>query len=384
MNITKFKGFGKTPSSNTGLNSHNDNNQQIIVNDIALSSAIDWLSGTLRAELSHDELLDLVAFTGDYLDDEFVRLDYGKSVGNTFMPWQWRSARTGCQFLAQHDPETNQAYVYISIVGKACRGNQENLMRLICYLRDKGFKATRIDCATADLMNRLKYDDIVEAVDNGDCKGFRPESKNGFKKVSAANNRDWTTYLGSRGSDAFTRIYHTEENGHVRIEREYHDTRANIVFQCLASIYSVKLIDREETLSYLFSTVRSFSIEGIDFIKRTSKNLSRCVRLDWWQNFLKACVVEPIRVPTEKKESTIEKKKAHVEKQYAATLAMILQHEPENFYHWVRGLVSQGKERMTDIQKALVRNECDIRSARDRKYNEKDVNQKIINECWAF
>ena len=384
MNITKFKGFGKTPSSNTGLNSQNEDNQQQIVNELTLLSAIDWLSGTLRIALSHDELLELVKFVGGYLGDEFVKLDYGKSVGNTFMSWQWRSARTGCQFLANHDPELNQAYIYISIVGKACRGNQEDLMRLICYLRAKGFKATRIDCATSDLMNRLKYHEIVEAVDNGDCKGFRPDSKKGFSKHSHANDRDWTTYLGSRGSDAFTRIYHTTDNGYVRIEREFHDTRANDVFQCLANIYELSEIKREAMLSSLFKLIRSFSIEGIDFIKRTSKNLSRCLRLAWWDNFVKACDVEPVNIPTEKVESTIEKKKAHVKKQYAATFAMILQHDPENFYSWFRDLVSEGKERMNDMQKASVRLECDIRLARDIRYSQKDVDKKIFNEGWSF
>ena len=384
MNIAKFKGFGKTPSSNTGLNSQNEDNQQKLVNEITLLSAIDWLSGTMKIAISHDELLELVAFTGDYLNDEFVKLDYGKSVGTTFMPWQWRSARTGCQFLAKHDLETNQAYIYISIVGKACRGNQENLMRLICYLRAKGFKATRLDCATSDLMNRLKYDEIVEAIDNGDCKGFRPDSKNGFKKVSGVNDRDWTTYLGSRGSDAFTRIYRTTENGYVRIEREYHDTRANTVFQCLANIYEIKEIERELMLSTLFKMVRSFSIEGIDFIKRTSKNLSRCLRLSWWDNFVKACDTESVRIPTEKTESTIEKKKAHVDKQYGATLAMIRRSAPEIFWHWIGELIARGEERMTRTQSALVQLECDIRSTRDIRYSQKDVDKKIFNEGWAF
>ena len=384
MNIPKFKGFGKTPSSNTGLNSHNDDNQQKLINKITLSSELDWLAGTLRVSLNHAELLDLVEYVGSALDDEFIRLDHGKALGNTYFSCLWQSARTKCMFLAQHDPELNQAYIYISIVGKACRGDQENLMRLICYLRAKGFKATRIDCATSDLMNRLKFRDIVEAVDHGDCKGFRPESRNGFKKISGVNDRDWTAYLGSRGSDAFTRIYHTTENGYVRIEREYHDTRADAVFQCLANIYELKQIERETMLSTLFQMIRNFSVEGIDFIKRTSKNLSRCIRLEWWNSFLKACDAEPVRIPTEKKESTIEKKKAHIDKQYAASLAMILQHDPEYFYHWIRGLVSQGKERMTDTQKAIVRIECNIRSARDIRYSEKDVNQKIINEGWAF
>lgn len=384
MNIPKFKGFGKTPSSNTGLNSPNAVNQQKIVNELTLSSAIDWLSGTLRTTFSHDEILELVAFTGDYLNDEFVKLDHGRSVGNTFMPWYWQSARTGCQFLAQHDPETSQAYIYISIVGKACRGNQENLMRLICYLRAKGFKATRIDCATSDLMNRLKYHEIVEAVDNGDCKGFRPDSKKGFSKHSHANDRDWTTYLGSRGSDAFTRIYHTTDNGYVRIEREYHDTRANAVFQSLANIYEISSIERETMLSTLFRLVRGYSIEGIDFIKRTSKNLSRCLRLEWWDNFVKACDVEPVRIPTEKVIPTIEKSIAHLEKQYRAIFAMILQYDPENFYNWFRKFVSDGKDRMTDTQKALVRTECNIRLARDIRYSQKDVDKKIFEEGWAF
>ena len=384
MNIAKFKGFGKTPSSNTGLNSQNEDNQQKLVNKITLSSAIDWLAGTLRVSLNHDELLDLVKYVGSALDDEFISLDHGRALGNNYFPWQWQSARTKCMFLAQHDPELNQANIYISIVGKACRGDQENLMRLICYLRAKGFKATRIDCVTSDLMNRLKYRDIVEAVDNGDCKGFRPDSRNGFKKYSGVNDRDWTTYLGSRSSDAFTRIYHTIENGYVRIEREYHDTRADAVFQSLANIYEWNHIERETMLSTLFQLIRNYSVEGIDFIRRISKNLSRCVRLEWWDNFIKACDAEPVRIPTEKKESTIEKKKAHIDKQYAASLAMILQHDPEYFYHWIRGLVSQGKERMTDMQKAVVRIECNIRSARDIRYSEKDVNQKIIEEGWAF
>ena len=385
MNIPKFKGFGKTPSSNTGLDSQNAANQQKIVNELTLLSAIDWLSGTLKTTLSHNELLELVAFTGDYLNDEFVKRDHGRSIGNTFMPWFWQSARTGCQFLAQHDPETNQAYIYISIVGKACRGNQENLMRLICYLRAKGFKATRVDCATSDLMNRLKYDDIIEAVDTGNCKGFSIKSdQKGFKKTSGANNRNWSTDLGSRGSDAMTRIYHKDSNGYVRIEREYHDTRANAVFQSLANIYEISSIERETMLTTLFGLVRSYSIEGIDFIKRTSKNLSRCLRLEWWDNFVKACDVEPIRIPTEKVIPTIEKSIAHLEKQYRATFAMILQYDPVNFYSWFRKFVSEGRERMTDTQKALVRTECNIRLARDIRYSQKDVDKKIFEEGWAF
>lgn len=321
----------------------------------SLSSGIDWLMGTMHDSFKDlDAVREFVEYVASSIGDTLVQAPHGIACGIQWHPYLWRGVLHGSQLSCMID-DRGITHVWLSITGKACRQNQQNLARLMCYLAVNGFCCTRIDCATSDPQNRLKFHQISRAIDAGDCSGFRPDSKTGHKRISGVNGKDWTHYLGSKnGGKSYTRIYHSTENGYVRIERQYVKRDARLVFADLAHYYDNRDSSLPLEQTEYFRKICSYSISGINFIRRISKNLDRCPQLRWWSAFKKACEVEPIKLPSVSKEESLEVKKAWVERSVATSLSMLKKWMGAAFSDWMHSIVSNGAERLTPKQLAML------------------------------
>lgn len=361
---SKSSGVNQDLCSNTGLNSLVGDTQTGSLSSFEpldksqnLQSGVDCLMGTI-----HDGFKDiaavreLVLFVGSAISDTFEQLPHGVACGIQWHPYLWQSVLYHCQISCQID-DNGKTHLWISITGKACRVDQQNLARLICYLAVNGFCCTRIDCATTDPKNRLAFRQIHNAIKKGDASGFRPE-----KALCQAlpNEKDgWTQYCGVKGGGkSFTRIYR-KPDADVRIERQFVKRDARIVFADLAHYYdnrdsSIPLVDTE-----YFRKICAYSISGISFIHRVSKNLSRCPELRWWSAFKKACEVEPIKFPPVCREENLETKKAWVERSVATSLAMIKKWMGASFFDWLHSIISNGAERFTKVQVAILHHATD-------------------------
>lgn len=349
--------------SNTGLKSRRQgsttgllpSSQDSEVKLETLSSGIDWLMGTMHDSFRDlDAVREFVEFVASAIGDTFVQATHGIACGIQWHPYLWRGVLHGSQVSCMVD-DRGITHLWVSITGKSCRNGQQNLARLMVYLAVNGFCCTRIDCATSDPKNRLTFKQIAKAIDNGECTGFRPLSKTGHKRISGVDGVDWTHYCGSKnGGKSYTRIYHSVENGYVKIERQYVKRDARLVFAELAHLYDNRdlTVLLEETP--YFRRICSFSISGIGFIKRISKNLSRCPDLRWWAAFKKACETEPIKLPSISRQESLEVKKSWVERSVATSLAMLKKWMGSAFSDWIYKIISDAAERLTEKQLAIL------------------------------
>ena len=350
--------------SNTGLNSQIGDAQTGSPSSLEpfqksqhLQSGVDCLMGTIHdgfADLS--AVRELVLFIGSSVGDTFEQLPHGVACGIQWHPYLWRSVLYHCQISCMVD-DNAKTHLWISITGKACRVDQQNLARLMCYLAVNGFCCTRIDCATEDPKNRLKFSQLSNAISKGDCAGFRPLKS---KSISLPHDKDWTKYCGvANVGKSYTRIYR-KLDADVRIERQFVKRDARLVFADLVHYYdnrdnSIPLLDTE-----YFRKICAYSISGISFIHRISKNLQRCPDLRWWSAFKKACQVEPIKFPPVSRQQSLETKNAWVERSVSTSLAMIKKWMGASFSDWLQAIISKGADRLTKVQIAILNHATDL------------------------
>lgn len=344
--------------SNTGLKCHESATQtgspssfESPVESQDLASGVDWLMGTIHdAFLDLDDVREFVQYVASSVGDTFVQAAHGIACGIQWHPYLWRAVLHGSQISCMID-DNLRTHVWVSITGKSCRLDQQRLARLMCYLAFKGFTCTRIDCATTDPKDRLKCRQITNAINKGDCSGFRA---NKSLAIALPNDKDWTRYCGVKnGGKSYTRIYQRPDS-HPRIERQFVKRDARLVFADLVHYY-----DNRDTLVTLLETeyfrkICAYSISGISFIHRISKHLNRCPELRWWTAFKKACATEPIKFPPVTKEESLEVKKRWLERSVSTSLAMMKKWMGAAFPEWIFRIISEGSDRLTDRQMALL------------------------------
>lgn len=376
-------------SSKTGVMCKEDNPQSGLPSDIeaiktGFESGVDWVAGTIHCHFKDlDAITKFVDFVGGQISDEFLIQDHGKLCGHTWHPLYWLSAAYGSIITACVDDRLD-THLYISITGKACRTNQQCIAQLLVYLSGCGFSATRLDCAVADFDCRLKYEQIKRAIDSGECKGFRPQKS---KRIAGYQDKNWTHYCGVKDSgSSFTRIYHDEERCCVRVERQYTDRDAKLVFAHLAKIYD----ERNHSISFeesgYFREIANLSISTIGFIKRISKHLDRCPDLAWWERFKKAINSNPIKFPPEIRTISIEKTMNWFERQIKSSIAFLKKAMGSGFNDWWLGLCKRGNDALTPKQLAILKSQAGYKvSSNAKKFtgNAKqvlaDIAQNVLN-----
>lgn len=181
-----------------------------------------------------------------------------------------------------------------------------------------------------------------------------------------------TYYLGSRRSDAYTRIYdpyvkHGVE-GYMDFECEFKHAKAQAVADYLCSLSSGL---SDEDLAY---HVASIALGQIDFIERNGKNLDRAKRRPWWAKLLKYVLgtFGTLRIPAPKYEPCLEKTQAWVERQVMGALGALnvyLGHR--RFWAWFHSVLLQ---------------RIDHLPSRWRMYAEEDATQidNYIKKYWDY
>lgn len=357
--IAKNLGFGKKDlCSNTGLKSRGSDAQTVLPPSVDpiqepqnLTSGVDWLMGTVHDGFRDlEEVREFVLYVADAVGDTLVQLPHGIACGIQWHPYLWRGVLHNSQVSCMID-DNLRTHLWISITGKSCRLDQQRLAGLMLYLAFKGFCCTRIDCATSDPKNRLKAKQIANAISKGDCAGFHADKS---LSIGLPHDKEWTRYCGIKnGGKSYTRIYQKQEEA-VRIERQFVKRDARLVFADLVHYYD----NRDTTVSLVetqyFRRICSYSISGISFLHRISKNLSRCPELRWWAAFKKACETEPIKFPPVTKDESLEIKKRWIERSVSTTLALLKKWMGKDYSDWLYRIVTDGAERLTEKQLAML------------------------------
>lgn len=151
-----------------------------------------------------------------------------------------------------------------------------------------------------------------------------------------------TYYLGSRRSDAYTRIYdpyikHGIE-GYMDFECEFKHAKAQTVADYLCSLPSGL---SDEDLAY---HVASIALGQVDFIERNGKNLDRAKRRPWWSKLLKYVLgtFGALRIPAPKYEPCLKKTQSWIERQVMGAMAALNRYlGNQRFWAWFHGAILQ-------------------------------------------
>ncbi|MFA9201968.1 MAG: replication initiation factor domain-containing protein, partial [Candidatus Nanopelagicaceae bacterium] len=275
-NISQIKEAPSTESGNTRLNSQK-------MPPLEESLGIDWLD--FRGLLCPTKIITFFDWVADQCDD-LIDWETERACG--------RYVRFSCGFKSvrggQYAYELTEgaAHVWISLPGKALAGCGSTMAQLFVAKAcvEQGLSCTRLDVFLDDFGDRLAK--IRSSIERAYDKG----QHSGFKKLSKVISRvDWqslpleTLYLGSRESASFVRIY--DKSDRTRWERQTSREISDVVLADLLRVHedarrtSIHLYDRS-----MADAIKAHLTNGIDFVRRKDKNLSRSGRCEFWQGFL--------------------------------------------------------------------------------------------------
>lgn len=356
----------ETGDGNTRLYSHNQSLTVVIdylqflttINVNTFQTLVDWLS-----ELFDDSW----QLTPEKTFNQGKKFDHsGRSVRGGIVAWRLIEG-------------TDDAEVWFSL-GSACIAKLDSL-QLVYFLKDlkafsKGLKVTRLDIALDDYEKRLKPDEIVSAVESGNYAGFRKFDPRFPTK--SGKSLGFTLYFGSRESNKFVRFYDksTQTDGRIdayRLETEFRRDYSQQIFDQLQSLDSESL--PEILPQYLIGLV----IGSIDFVDKKDKNLSRCPRLPFWQDFIDACDTAIIKLSAPTKQRTFERTLSWLNRQVQTSFAMLREiFSTDRFNVFLDDYLIDGKARLSSWHQLVIH-----RAKQDYADNQTDSEQINSSRCFG-
>ena len=358
MNISQSpKGFGQTPSSNTG-------SLQLSVDNLPpnlsspsfvpiskpkpkFSTCIDWLQGV--ACTSRNEFDFVLGEIGNICQDVFDIVDQPLFSGRNFAHSR-RSPKGG--LVAWNFLDDGRIDWWLCLPATMLRGCPVFLLRrLLKFLLEMDFKATRIDLAIDDYTKSLSKDDFITACDNDLHHGFQSYGEQWQK--TRKKPKGWTFYMGSFGSDKLYRLYDksVESDGvidSIRLEAQLRDTFCIWVMQYLLE---------SKTDSQFLHRIASLTYNGIDFYagKRDKKDYQVC---QWWEDFKVLIDADDVQLLSGRTKTTIEKSMEWVEKSVERTLATIQEFYSElhmDFSEYLNARLESGRAKIRSMHSTQVK-----------------------------
>ncbi len=321
-------GFGKTPASNTGLNSQT-------TKKIGFEVSCDYITITCYVTNPMDfyPLIDLAEKT---LDE---KIEYTSARAIFEGKWYLGSSSESLRGTRVYtNPPTAGAYgeIRFKMPGKALAAASMHEIRDMLAMMGEIWsgKVTRFDGAIDDYSRVLDLDEVKAAQDAGNYahvqkQGYHESGERGKKE------RGRTITFGARGSEAYLRIYDksVESNGAldcIRYEVEFKDDKAQTLFdQWLSHDFQ----DEQGAAKIIAGAV----LGAVRFCDRSSedKNLDRCEDLPWYTKLCDS-VVSGFRLRVRKKERFLDDSFRWVEKAVMPTLAMLRRYMGDaDFLQWV-------------------------------------------------
>lgn len=277
-----------------------------------MGQKIDWLNVVAPS----DQLVKLIEIANEFLG-EGTDQPHGMHRYRSSHKWE-----TGA--IAAWSEGVN--HCLLSLNGDSCAMvPAEKWLDFLRKLEDVGARATRVDIAIDDYSRQLiNLEEVHAAAAAGNFHGFKlAESLKPTRRVRGqmVKTGDSCTF-GRKGKDGSGRqciVYDKalESNGEVnsiRLEARFFKERAAIVFQCLASSF---------TLERMWEKARNFAGDIIDFIERGShRHLSRMKRLGWWQRVVD--VLGECAVVVERAKPSLQRSAEWIKKAVAPTAALIV------------------------------------------------------------
>mgnify|MGYP001393272507 CR=1 FL=1 len=273
-----------------------------------------------------DDVLDVVRETFgpiDALEHGWRGYNHSGRIvhGTGYVAWSTNDARMG-------------VYVTLSAtaLGELSR-SVGDVMGLLTFLVDFGFRGRRVDLAMDDRTGLLDFGAMVRHLDAGN---YTCRAKNSPEYTrSCGDERKRLLRFGSMRSDSHLVIYDKAAQlnvpGHwVRVELRQRRKRAGEVLRRIVA----------EGLAFVPGLVRAF----LEFRQPTpDTNKSRWPVASWWARFLSFAKKTMLRLP--KPERCLEKVKMWLEGCVAPSLALVMRSEG-GAMGWLRDLLHDGDRRL--------------------------------------
>jgi DNA relaxase NicK len=320
---------GSNPRSNTGLDSQD-------VRFTGLDLGIDAITLLWCGEV------DVLAITKTLLDIDFDFSAFTERKIGILWNRVYRGS-LGCLY-AQRDTSAGTCHRLV-VTGKAlARLPQPLIHRWMSVVRQyQSVRCSRIDIRCDDYGDLIRYEDIKVALESSNYCGFITATC-----IKNIGSEGWTFNLGSRESEHYMRIYNKEaESGGAklcrRVESEFKGKKAEYIFDSIAA---------ED--SYTTTTIGKWLIGKFDFIEKTSKNLDRCERLSWWDEFVRSVSDVSCVAVVERVASSVESKMDWIRRQVSKSVALIDKALGESqFAEFLEEIIDYGRSRLRSYEDLL-------------------------------
>lgn len=362
-------GFGKTGNSNTRLNSLSSAALSQSVLEVSkqplqprFDVSIDYLTFRLPIH-SITDVESVASYLSQMIQDEFVYKEgasFTPIVGNNFS--NYSVSTRGCQ-LYWNLPQAldSSGDMMITLKGKTLAPcNFMERVDIILQILNRGGKLTRIDpCIDAFDSSDITFDNLFSAYQLRNYSGCARRQMN----QSGTDKLGTTFYFGSRESAAFLRIYDKSiESGKTdiswwRVELELKQKKAEAVGKLIYEniVYNEKQL-KQLVVDLVTGQVDFVDRGGADKDSGRKEDISRCKRLEWWQNFIDSVNSAPLRLSPPAPQKSHEKTINWFNKQICPSLAMLHDSFGERqFQRMIRQWLSDGRPRLNDTHEALIR-----------------------------
>lgn len=333
------------------------------------TSSLDWFQGTLSYSGDTDDLPKAIASELCTLTStEPVWADDGpKYLGRLYNHHSTSPNGLIVAYNAPTDGFMALGQIIVVIPGRVWSSLTPELQdEVILTLNRYGVKCTRIDLRVDDRDSYLKPEMFHQAWEQGHIKGHMT-----YQACLGRRPGDgFTVYLGSKNSDTRVRIYDKTKQSKgevigVRLEVQWRRKRAQAVFTNYCKVtQNVKKLSLLKGNRHLLidETIINLVTGAIDFRERneTKKNFFRCRRCEWWETFINDLNAEPeiIHIPTPI--TTLEDKKAWIERSVSQTLALVESCEGiKSSQRFLKDVIAKAKRKLNPKNQAIVR--CHLR-----------------------
>jgi len=326
-----------------------------------LSLNLDYLQGFCTCEDIHSLISFLVKL------EKTVTLDYTGKIGCYDMTARVKTIGEGVSiFYCQNDDIdifTSRYSAYLQLSGEFFKKYElKDAIRILTGLSHTfNFRPTRIDIAQTDYRNTLNiqqmYDYALKDSHNTLCYLTYHKLITSGSYYKGEFHYSDTVYFGN--SDKVVRVYDTlVKHGFsaIRFEGQYRNKVSEfIVSYLLMCTRSLDFSTISEALPTIEGFLSDFLLGTVDFRYKTDKNLERCERCDWWQNYLDYVSVTPQRFYIENDCFSMLNTLDWLQRQVFKTLAIIHEAKKSTFYEWLIGGISEAKQKFNSVDYLKIR-----------------------------
>jgi DNA relaxase NicK len=358
------QGCAKGSHCNTSLTVNQEN---------PLISHLDYLSGSLILS-DFDQIISL-GFLLSVGRPVHLALDSGVAVSGSYFPHSLdcpSGLRVG--FESHCDQSSGEVLGYLvrfSISGEffALISGESELSLLRQLNNNFSPKITRIDLAIDDYAFSIPVESMARSWKKGNHMGFRQ-----YKFITSGNSSDnllSTHYFGSRKTKCvriYTHIF-SDSLSCQRFEAEFHGSRANSIFQILASVSSVNLpVFSDDIISFSTSIlngwesvnnaltsysrlISAIALGAVDFRTPCHSNhrtRSNTKRSSWWLKFINRCSGSLIAVRIPIVSQSLQKTVNWLFRQVSTTFSLLSSNLDDFTYSlFLSRLIQSGSRRLT-------------------------------------